>query len=205
MAVWSSGMILASGARGPGFNSRNSPLSFFSGENAKQMKGMREEEKEKERDRERKREKERETERKRAAEQAKRSVRETAKHWEAGDSAFARLHAGILSSGVQDKPAIAQLVEHLTVESCSHQMVPGSIPGRRILLIVAGKRLLRTSMGSQARKCACVENSNRGQEIQRQAKLAGGGICRANRIQMHQWSSGRIHRCHRCDPGSIPG
>ena len=22
---------------------------------------------------------------------------------------------------------------------------------------------------------------------------------------MHQWSSGRIHRCHRCDPGSIPG
>ena len=20
-----------------------------------------------------------------------------------------------------------------------------------------------------------------------------------------QWSSGRIHRCHRCDPGSIPG
>jgi hypothetical protein len=23
-------------------------------------------------------------------------------------------------------------------------------------------------------------------------------------IQQHQWSSGRIHRCHRCDPGSIP-
>ena len=21
----------------------------------------------------------------------------------------------------------------------------------------------------------------------------------------HQWSSGRIHRCHRCGPGSIPG
>ena len=21
----------------------------------------------------------------------------------------------------------------------------------------------------------------------------------------HRWSSGRIHRCHRCDPGSIPG
>ena len=24
-------------------------------------------------------------------------------------------------------------------------------------------------------------------------------------FQQHQWSSGRIHRCHRCDPGSIPG
>ena len=32
------------------------------------------------------------------------------------------------------KPAIAQLVEHLTVESCSNQMVPGSIPGGRIYL-----------------------------------------------------------------------
>ena len=29
-------------------------------------------------------------------------------------------------------PVIAQLVEHLTVESCSDQMVPGSIPGDRI-------------------------------------------------------------------------
>ena len=23
--------------------------------------------------------------------------------------------------------------------------------------------------------------------------------------QQHQWSSGRIHRCHRLDPGSVPG
>ena len=29
--------------------------------------------------------------------------------------------------------AIAQLVEHLTVDSCSDQMVPGSIPGGQIL------------------------------------------------------------------------
>ena len=28
-------------------------------------------------------------------------------------------------------PAIAQLAEHLTVEACRNQMVPGSIPGRR--------------------------------------------------------------------------
>ena len=32
-----------------------------------------------------------------------------------------------------DKPAIAQLAEHLTVDSRSNQMVPGSIPGGRIL------------------------------------------------------------------------
>ena len=32
------------------------------------------------------------------------------------------------------KPAIAQLVEHLTVETCSHQMVPGSIPGGRTFI-----------------------------------------------------------------------
>ena len=33
------------------------------------------------------------------------------------------------------KPAIAQLVEHLTVDTCSNQMVPGSIPGGRTLLL----------------------------------------------------------------------
>ena len=31
------------------------------------------------------------------------------------------------------KPAIAQLVEHLTVELYSYQMVPGSISGGQIL------------------------------------------------------------------------
>ena len=35
----------------------------------------------------------------------------------------------------ESKPAIAQLVEHLTVDSCSNQMVPGSIPGGRMLFI----------------------------------------------------------------------
>ena len=33
-------------------------------------------------------------------------------------------------------PAIAQLVEHLTVENCSNQMVPGSIPGGRIFIVL---------------------------------------------------------------------
>ena len=34
-------------------------------------------------------------------------------------------------------PAIAQLVEHLTVDRCSNQMVPGSIPGGRILELMS--------------------------------------------------------------------
>ena len=34
-----------------------------------------------------------------------------------------------VSSPWMPTPAIAQLVEHLTVDRCSHQMVPGSIPG----------------------------------------------------------------------------
>ena len=37
------------------------------------------------------------------------------------------------------KPVIAQLVEHLTVDSCSNQMVPGSIPGDRISKVYRGK------------------------------------------------------------------
>ena len=36
------------------------------------------------------------------------------------------------------KPVIAQLVEHLTVDICSNQMVPGSIPGDRIIWNVFG-------------------------------------------------------------------
>ena len=38
---------------------------------------------------------------------------------------------GDLVNGFEAKPAIAQLVEHLTVDVCSNQMVPGSIPGGR--------------------------------------------------------------------------
>ena len=38
----------------------------------------------------------------------------------------------IMNNDEKLQPAIAQLVEHLTVERCSYQMVPGSIPGGRI-------------------------------------------------------------------------
>ena len=42
-----------------------------------------------------------------------------------------------IHGSIDAKPAIAQLVEHLTVECCSNQMVPDSIPGGRIFLSLA--------------------------------------------------------------------
>ena len=41
---------------------------------------------------------------------------------------------GFATRAFVNRPAIAQLVEHLTVECCSNQMVPGSIPGGRIFI-----------------------------------------------------------------------
>ena len=43
------------------------------------------------------------------------------------------------------KPAIAQLVEHLTVELCSYQVIPGSIPVGRIFSCDDLIQLLRTT------------------------------------------------------------
>lgn len=42
-----------------------------------------------------------------------------------------RMTVSIIAQGARRQPAIAQLAEHLTVEICSNQMVPGSIPGGR--------------------------------------------------------------------------
>ena len=50
-----------------------------------------------------------------------------------------RLAPAANALALDSKPAIAQLVEHLTVECCSNQMVPGSIPGGRILLKSRGR------------------------------------------------------------------
>ena len=46
------------------------------------------------------------------------------------------------------KPAIAQLVEHLTVDCCRYQMVPGSIPGGQIFALTrrAGKRMSKRGL-----------------------------------------------------------
>ena len=47
-------------------------------------------------------------------------------------------------------PAIAQLVEHLTVDACSDQMVPGSIPGGRMLCHAVGLAVGNASARTQA-------------------------------------------------------
>ena len=44
---------------------------------------------------------------------------------------MSRFAAKVEHRGDHVMPAIAQLVEHLTVECCSNQMVPCSIPGGR--------------------------------------------------------------------------
>ena len=47
---------------------------------------------------------------------------------------------GIGTHFLANRPAIAQLVEHLTVECCSNQMVPGSMPGGRIFYCATSLR-----------------------------------------------------------------
>ena len=54
------------------------------------------------------------------------------------------------------KPAIAQLVEHLTVEPCSYQMVPGSIPGGRTFAQADPAQVVGVGMRVVSQYSACV-------------------------------------------------
>ena len=53
------------------------------------------------------------------------------------------------------QPAIAQLVEHLTVERCRNQMVPGSIPGGRTFVMQHLYRTAKPTNLSQHGTC-CI-------------------------------------------------
>ena len=68
-----------------------------------------------------------------------------------------RGHAGVSRRQLVQisQPAIAQLAEHLTVESCSHQMVPGSIPGGRSFARQLGPKNFWKCHGQQ-RDVVCV-------------------------------------------------
>jgi hypothetical protein len=67
-----------------------------------------------------------------------------------------------ISVVLADKPAVAELVKHLTVECCSNQMVPGSIPGGRILGCArasptrAGQQWLHCESLETMRGCGCL-------------------------------------------------
>ena len=52
-------------------------------------------------------------------------------------------------------PAIAQLVEHLTVEHCSDQMVPGSIPGGRRWCREEGRRRVKGLIQEKRKEAGC--------------------------------------------------
>ena len=112
LAVWSSGMILAQGARGPGFNSQNSP------------------------------------------------------------AAYAAAVLSFILREEQTKSSEARLAQSAERKALN-LVVVGSSPTVGVLFGSASLWVL----------------GNRSVHV--------GG-------RSHQWSSGRIHRCHRCDRGSIP-
>ena len=89
-----------------------------------------------------------------------------------------------------NKPAIAQLAEHLTVDICRYQMVPGSIPGGRSSLScghdcgdVRGACIQRTVMGLEVMSVSCSAN-----KIYQLAEHLTVDMCRYQMV-----------------PGSIPG
>ena len=96
----------------------------------------------------------------------------------------------VVRSSLGDKekaqPAIAQLVEHLTVERCRNQMVPGSIPGGRIFDMQHLHRTLQSAtteiqLAILYGLLGTPSDSRRAQELKSMPKahcLAGVGACR---------------------------
>jgi len=99
---------------------------------------------------------------------------------------------------------IAQLVEHLTVEACSNQMVPGSIPGGRICQhSLAGVRELQQRNGMimfcvLQNRCSIVVSIS-ACHAEDPGSIPGGGVC-ARRRRM-KFRCGRSTEHRRCsDP-----
>ena len=85
------------------------------------------------------------------------------------------------------KPVIDQLAEHLTVDVCRYQMVPGSIPGDRIVTCVM-LRMLATA----ARNVDCNSVAS---------SLWANQMCTPGPHRLVV----RTSRCGRDNPGSTPG
>ena len=77
-------------------------------------------------------------------------------------------------------PAIAQLVEHLTVEPCSNQMVPGSIPGGRNSCANAHP------MAASNLRRICETSRHRGSNP---GRSGGGRVSPPTRLERNFWMS----------------
>ena len=71
-------------------------------------------------------------------------------------------------------------------------------------------RILRHSLVSRSGTCLYYQDHFESYQDHFLIKLLIGlstmmRIAACFAFKRHQWSSGRIQRCHRCDPGSIPG
>ena len=80
---------------------------------------------------------------------------------------------------MQNKPAIAQLVEHLTVECCFNQMVPGSIPGGRILSMHVRNTIgdIELNAATYTLRLASPKHTHRGARTH-DHKVKGLALCR---------------------------
>ena len=91
-------------------------------------------------------------------------------------------------------PAIAQLAEHLTVDTCSNQMVPGSIPG--------GRTFLNTTQGARAatRRQRRAELKGKGRITLRLAKVGRAVAPTGLQVKVH----GDTHGLNSAFPTSCP-
>ena len=96
----------------------------------------------------------------------------------------------ILKHCASPSPAIAQLLEHPTVELCSNQMVPGSIPGGRIFGTLSGIVLQSVAPYQTSSKYLVTFAIP---DAIATAQLVGGGACIVNPPP------------HACDPGLMRG
>ena len=113
--------------------------------------------------------------------------------------------------GTKQKMAFKQIRGSIVASiSARHAEDPGSIPGRGVFSPKAEVKPCRPAFpGSRTPADKDKEQDTRRTARRRMAlpwlhKERRKTHPRQN-SHKHQWSSGRIHRCHRCDPGSIPG
>jgi hypothetical protein len=106
--------------------------------------------------------------------------------WESFFAVHLTPKVSFISMALADRPAIVQLVKHLTVECCSNQMVPGSIPGGRIWACArasptrASWQWLHCESPETMRGCGCPHIPLPGVSEARSFCVSAGATCRKN-------------------------